>query len=167
MSCLSDRALAEQFAPVARSIARREVAKHGISYDDVYSDALYGLAVAIHRRLPGKPFAAYARSCMEGSVLHGKRDRAGRYRKAPRPELVDLDDCIVSEPGPGPYEQVSGRELWRRVDQLDTRSRLLVRLYYQWDFSQDELAPLIGVSQMQVSRLLRQARESLAVAIAG
>jgi RNA polymerase sigma factor (sigma-70 family) len=45
---------------------------------------------------------------------------------------------------------------------LDSRSRLIVRLYYLHDLTQTEIGWRLGLSQMHVSRLLRQAITLLA-----
>lgn len=152
---------------LARYMARRETGKHGIDYDGVLSDALLGLAKAHARCEPGRPLAPYARRLMEGEVLHGKRDGAGRYRQAPRFEIM-LDDQVgvmASDPRPGPLEQVEARELWQWVDRtLSPRDRLVVRLSYQWDLTQTEIAGVIGCSQMHVSRILRAAVAQLRAA---
>ena len=47
------------------------------------------------------------------------------------------------------------------LDQLDERERVVVRLRFVEDLSQTQIAARIGVSQMQVSRLLRRALERL------
>lgn len=95
--------------------------------------------------------------------MHGKRDRAGRYRQAIRPELVPLDDALDwADARPGPAAQVEQADLWRHVDAtLDCRARVVVRLTYQWDLTQQEIAAVIGCSQMHVSRILRAALAQL------
>jgi RNA polymerase sigma-B factor len=45
---------------------------------------------------------------------------------------------------------------------LESRSRLIVRLYYLHDQTQDEIGRRLGISQMHVSRLLRQGIAQLA-----
>ena len=47
------------------------------------------------------------------------------------------------------------------LEQLDERERVVVRLRFVEDLSQTQIASRIGVSQMQVSRLLRRALEHL------
>lgn len=154
----------EQLVPTAHVIARREVAKHGIDYDEVLSDAMWGLALATVR-CDGRPLGPYARSTMEGEVMHGKRRRGGMRadsvsRQRP-PRLVPLQDggtIAAVDESADPVAVSDRRELWRRVDAaLDARSRLVVRLRFEWELSQSEIAQLVGVSQMHVSRILRAA----------
>jgi len=61
---------------------------------------------------------------------------------------------------------VSDGELARAFDrvaldallhQLDERERLIIKLYYEHELTQDEIGHRIGYSQMHVSRLLRRA----------
>jgi RNA polymerase sigma-B factor len=48
-----------------------------------------------------------------------------------------------------------------RLEQLDTRARLAVELYYRHELPQTAIAEHLGCSQMQVSRLLRAALAQL------
>jgi RNA polymerase sigma-B factor len=47
------------------------------------------------------------------------------------------------------------------VDQLADRDRLILRLRYNQDLSQSDIGGQLGVSQMQVSRLLARIHERL------
>jgi RNA polymerase sigma-B factor len=47
------------------------------------------------------------------------------------------------------------------LQSLEPRDELIVRLRYERDMTQAEIGELIGVSQMQVSRLLRRALNRL------
>ncbi len=61
-----------------------------------------------------------------------------------RYELVELDATVSAV-----------------LDQLPARERLVLRMRFVEDLTQSEIAEQIGVSQMQVSRLLRRALEQL------
>lgn len=62
----------------------------------------------------------------------------------------------------GCYDRVEFHASLRgALDQLDERERTVVRLRFVDDLSQTRIAARIGVSQMQVSRLLRRALERL------
>jgi RNA polymerase sigma-B factor len=52
------------------------------------------------------------------------------------------------------------------IETLDDRDRAIVRLYYQHELTQAQVARRLGYSQMHVSRLLRQATERLTRAAA-
>jgi RNA polymerase sigma-B factor len=52
------------------------------------------------------------------------------------------------------------------LETLDDRDRAIVRLYYQHELTQAQVARRLGYSQMHVSRLLRQATQRLTLAAA-
>jgi RNA polymerase sigma factor (sigma-70 family) len=68
----------------------------------------------------------------------------------------------MADGAPSPPDQVLRNELWREVDRLPGRQPIEVRLSYQYGLSQTEIARLMGVTQMTVSRDLARAREALA-----
>jgi RNA polymerase sigma factor (sigma-70 family) len=167
--------IAEDFVPLARKLAWDATRRYGTDFPDAYSDALYGLVRAARRADPDRPFASYATYTIRGAILQGIRDRWGWRRGTPRPQLVSLDDphrgehgdetlseTIADESAVSPYEAAENARLWRQVDALPAKQRSAVRLHYQWSLSQSEIAGLLGVSQMQVSRYLSQARSRLA-----
>jgi RNA polymerase sigma-B factor len=67
-----------------------------------------------------------------------------------------LDETIGAEdPGYGTAEQAA--TLDRLMSSLSHRERDILRLRFEQDLTQSEIGSLVGVSQMQVSRLMRQA----------
>jgi RNA polymerase sigma-B factor len=52
------------------------------------------------------------------------------------------------------------------LETLDERDRVIVRLYYREELTQSEIGERLGLSQMHISRLLRQATAQLAAAAA-
>jgi RNA polymerase sigma factor (sigma-70 family) len=166
------RGLAVRFMPFAERVAKRRTLNSG-EQADVRADALFGLVNAARRGTVGRPFAPYARACIEGQILRGKRDRSGirSDRKAVRPRSVsfdalpgdvDPDSQLMSGGTPiSPYQAAEDAELWRLVDALAPREGRAIRLYYQLDETQRTIASVLGVSQMEVSRILNRARASL------
>jgi RNA polymerase sigma-B factor len=70
----------------------------------------------------------------------------------------------VAEEDPG-FELVDiGETLRGSLAALPERERLILRLRFERDMTQAEIAELIGVSQMHVSRLLRRSLERLSAA---
>lgn len=69
---------------------------------------------------------------------------------------------VVGEIDPGFDRSVGAIDLRRALGSLEDDERELLRLYYFEDCTQSELAEMLGVSQMQVSRLLRSATRRLA-----
>jgi RNA polymerase sigma-B factor len=87
---------------------------------------------------------------------------------APRPgggeeESWTLAESL-SEEDPG-FERVEvGETLRGTLEALPARERLILRLRFEEDMTQAEIADLIGVSQMHVSRLLRRSLDRLSAA---
>ena len=74
-----------------------------------------------------------------------------------------LETVGASEPG---YELALDRSALRQAAAgLSDRDRLILKLRFEGDFSQQQIADRIGLSQMQVSRLLRGALQRLRQAI--
>jgi RNA polymerase sigma-B factor len=63
------------------------------------------------------------------------------------------------------YEMVEiGETLRGTLEALPARERLILRLRFEEDLTQAEIAELVGVSQMHVSRLLRRSLDRLSAA---
>ena len=84
---------------------------------------------------------------------------------APRPGSDADDDwnhghaVAYVEPG---YERVEfGESLRGTLEALPARERLILRLRFEYDLTQAEIAERVGVSQMHVSRLLRRSLDRL------
>jgi len=163
-----------RFMPLAERLAKGRTLHSG-EQAEVRADALFGLVNAARRRTLGRPFAPYARACIEGQILRGKRDRSGirNDRKVVRPLSVSLDG-LPGDPDPSsqlmsgkmpisPCQAAEDAELWRSVDALGPREGRAIRLYYQSDETQGTIAGVLGVSQMEVSRILARARAGLRV----
>jgi RNA polymerase sigma-B factor len=74
-------------------------------------------------------------------------------------EWTHADELGVEERG---YELVDLKETLRgTVDALPARERLILRLRFEEDMTQAEIAACVGVSQMHVSRLLRRSLDRM------
>jgi RNA polymerase sigma-B factor len=87
---------------------------------------------------------------------------------APRPGRGDEEGWTLaeslSEEDLG-YETVEiGETLRGTLEALPARERLILRLRFEEDLTQTEIAELVGVSQMHVSRLLRRSLDRLSAA---
>ena len=87
---------------------------------------------------------------------------------APRPRTGEEESWTLaeslSEEDPG-FERVEiGETLRGTLEALPARERLILRLRFEDDMTQAEIADLIGVSQMHVSRLLRRSLDRLSAA---
>lgn len=158
--------LAAEHVPLARRLARWAAGKYRQNFDDVFSDALYGLTIAAGRHRPERPFDRYASSVIVGEIQHGIRQRAGfravRERGEEPPRREPFTDERVAMCVPGPHELVERSELWSAVDQLPDGERRAVRGYYLYGFTQTELAKRMTVSQQSVNRTLERGRRALA-----
>jgi RNA polymerase sigma-B factor len=77
-----------------------------------------------------------------------------------RDDLASLLPVATGEDG---FEQVEAREMVARLlPRLSPRTRQIVELRYFEERSQSEIAAIVGLSQMHVSRVLRQAMATLA-----
>jgi RNA polymerase sigma-B factor len=84
---------------------------------------------------------------------------------APRPGDGEDDSWTFSESIGGEekgYELVEiGETLRNTLEALPERERLILRLRFEEDMTQAEIAQRVGVSQMHVSRLLRRSLDRL------
>ena len=99
------------------------------------------------------------------------REAAGAYRAVSLDRSRDDDDedgagiadaVGVDDPGFSVAEDAATVERLMRV--LDEREREVLRLRFQEDLTQSEIGARIGVSQMHVSRIIRQAIARLRMA---
>ena len=87
---------------------------------------------------------------------------------APRPGSGDEESWTLAESLSDEeqgYELVEiGETLRGTLEALPARERLILRLRFEEDLTQAEIAEKVGVSQMHVSRLLRRSLDRLSAA---
>src|ERR687886_1769282 len=119
------------------------------------------LATDLHRQ-PTVPELADALSLDEEQVLEAL-EASGAYRATslslPRSNEDEAGETLgdtvgTSEEGFGPAEQRA--TLDQLMQTLPARERHVLRLRFDEDYTQAEIGEVIGVSQMQVSRIIRQ-----------
>ncbi|WP_433834070.1 sigma-70 family RNA polymerase sigma factor [Actinoplanes sp. CA-015351] len=94
---------------------------------------------------------------LEGARAHHTTSFSTPYGAAGTGELGDI--CGADDPG---YALVEGRlTLETALDQLDERDLRIVVLRFHGNLPQSQIAGLMGISQMQVSRLLARALAKL------
>ena len=76
----------------------------------------------------------------------------GEHRADPSPELDPLQGVLAED---------RARQLWQAVDELTTRERVVVLLFYQQQLTVGEIARSLGVSSGTVKTLLFRARRRL------
>ena len=150
---------------IADMLARRFVSDAD-AFDDLRQVAAIGLLKAAERfdDARGVPFPAYAIPMILGELRHYLRDRAWpvrvpRTERTARPVAVALDDAAADVDALGSADDrlvVEGL-----VRGLRRPEREVVRRYYLADRSQEEVASELGLTQIQVSRLLRGALSAM------
>jgi len=180
--------LVERFMPLARKLARR-YGHSSEPFEDLLQVAALGLLKALERHEPGRgaPFESFAIPTILGEMRRYFRD-CGWAVHVPRgpKELVlealqalqGYETVSLDAPRPGSEEASSYVEaigvdderyelieldatLVSALGYISTRDRELLRMRYVEESTQTEIAEQIGVSQMQVSRLLRRSIEQL------
>lgn len=169
--------LIQQYLPLVRRLARRHVGR-GEPYEDLVQVGTIGLINAIDRfQLDrGVDLATFAIPTIDGEIKRHLRDRAWPIR-IPR-RLQELDPTLkirvaeLVDGQNGEFEQESALEHGYQLGEdrialaggfriLDARERLLLRLAYFDCMSQKQIARLVGISQIHVSRLTRRALAKL------
>src|SRR3954469_14549659 len=86
---------------------------------------------------------------------------------APRPGVEDPDSTLGDATGTLDPELLRAEHratLARLFDRLDDRERRVLRLRFEEDMTQEQIGAIVGVSQMQVSRIIRGAVGKLSAA---
>jgi RNA polymerase sigma-B factor len=147
----------EEHLSLVEAIARRH-ARRGEPLDDLVQAGCIGLIKAVDRFDPGRgpALSAFAGPFIEGEIRHHLRD--GR-RHAVRQGAGSLE---AVEDGEDEQARSQARLLLARGwPALSARDRRLLELRYFGDLTQSEIAREMGLSQAQVSRLLRASLERL------
>lgn len=158
----------EQHLPLVHAVARR-FAHRGEPLEDLVQVGAVGLIKAVDRFDPtrGVTLGAYAAPTIAGEIRRHLRDRVTLIR-IPR----DAGDEAAAARFPLPLEAAAGsrpddaaeRGLARSEDRalvanglraLPPRERRVVRMRYYADLSQRGIASHLGISQVHVSRILR------------
>jgi RNA polymerase sigma factor (sigma-70 family) len=139
--------------------------------DDTRSDALWGLILAARGFQPDRgSFANYAALRIEYAIRRGRQIRSGlprsEWKGGDHPTPVSLN-TPVGDGGPQvldllPSPPEADKELLTDLLRwLPARECLVLRLRYYHDLTQSDVAIIIGLSQMQVSRIERAALAQL------
>jgi RNA polymerase sigma-B factor len=98
-------------------------------------------------------------------AMEAARASTATSLSAPRATDGDVDDTLGASIGveDGGFAMVEHRATYQQLSAcLTDRERTVVELRFEADLTQEEIGKRIGVSQMQVSRVLRQALAKLA-----
>jgi len=167
--------LIEQYLPLANRAARR-FARRGAEREDLVQVAALAVVRAVDRRDPRRSelLAAYVNRSVDGELRRHLRDRAAAVRI---PRAASSDDSperwtaqaplqLAEEAWAGddpPVEELTLERalIARAARALDARQRRIVLLCFFLDWTQEEAAAELGISQAHVSRLLADALERM------
>ena len=161
------RLLIEQHLPLVRTIARR-FTHRGESFEDLVQVGAVGLIKAVDRFDPrrGVTLGAYAAPTIAGEIQRHLRDRATLIRipRGAGEEAAAARFPLSLEAAGGSHSDDAEQGLARSEDRalvaiglraLPRREREVVQLRYYDDLTQRGIAAQLGISQVHVSRLLR------------
>ena len=153
--------------PLVRSIARRYTTS-GEPLEDLVQVGTVGLLKAVDRFEPGrgKDLRALAAPTIEGEIRHHLRDHAQLVRT---PERVRAQDgpvrAVPLEAGATPVAPPDAGDeralIAAGLELLSGRERRIIELRYFEDLRQADIAERLGISQAQVSRLIKRALETM------
>ncbi len=161
----------ESHLPLVRRLARR-YAGRGESFEDLVQVGSLALVSAVDR-VPterASTLTAYVARCVEGEIRRHLRDRSSVVRVPRRVRAERAGDALVTDDEAvlelACDERAEDLALSRALVTsaarcLDGRERRVVALRYFLDLSQAEVGDAVGVSQVQVSRLLRGANDKM------
>ena len=170
--------LVELNMPLVRALARR-YANRGEPIEDLVQVGAIGLLHAIERFDLDRrgDLAPYAVPTILGEITHHLRDR-GSIVRIPRRRVASppvalasydemdarLGDSIATET---PYDSSEDRlTLVASLRRLTVRERRIMHMRFFAGMSQEEIARREGISQVQVSRLIRASLKRLRSALA-
>ena len=160
--------LIETHLPLVRALARR-FAWRGEPLDDLIQAGAIGLIHAVDRYDPGRGvFEAYAVPTITGEIRRHLRDRGALVRVpdgaaiAVRIHPLEEDDGPPVDPIAGVIDRVA---LATALRSLPLHERRIVLLSYYGERTQRRIADEVGISQIQVSRLVRRALERMRPAL--
>lgn len=155
----------EQNLPLVHSLARR-FSRPSDSMDDLVQVGAIGLIKAVDgfRADRGNDLGAYAVPTIVGELRRHLRERppgpggGDRRDVVAVPVTVPLDEASLEATSELEVEQSEARELVRTgLRALGARERRIVALRFYRDLSQQRIAEEVGLSQVQVSRVLASA----------
>ena len=147
----------EEHLPLVREIARRYT-NRGEPFDELFQAGSVGLIKAVDRYDPDRSptLAPFAASLIEGEIRHHLRHHSRHTARAAG---------AATEPEPGRPDETEHSEArlllaggWQA---LSARDRRLLELRYFCDHTQRQIGEELGLSQAQVSRLLRATLDRL------
>jgi RNA polymerase sigma-B factor len=147
----------EENLPLVHSLARR-FSRSSETLDDLVQAGAIGLIKAVDgfRDDRGRDLGAYAVPTIVGELRRHVRERATAAA------VVELEEESLAAAARSQAEVSETRALVRSaLDALGPRERRIVALRYYRDWSQESIAAEVGLSQVQVSRVLSASLEKM------
>ena len=160
--------------PLVRALARR-YANRGEPVDDLEQAGTIGLIKAVDRFDPavGREFRSFATPTILGEIRRHFRDKTWAVRvprglKDDYARVVGVMSHLTGELGRSPTIADIGRESGLTEEQvldalaaLPARERVIIHLRFDKGLMQSDIARIMGISQMHVSRLIARALERM------
>ena len=161
-------------------IARR-FENTGVGIEDLVSIGTIGLIKAVNTFCPGKKIklATYASRCIENEILMYLRKTAGRKNEFSIDEPLNVDwdgnELLLSDVLGSDNDVVNRNieskdeknQLLRLVKELDERERQIMTmrfgLFGSKEYTQKQVADMLGISQSYISRLEKRIIEKLKI----
>ena len=146
----------------------RDLQERALSVDRAAEDLTNRLGRAPTVRQIGQALELDDEAVLE--AMQASRAASTTSLSSPRGSEEDGDSTLeatIGMPEDG-FEQAEQRALYQQLAQcLSDREREIVSLRFEHDMTQEAIGKAVGVSQMQVSRVLRQALAKLAAEACG
>jgi RNA polymerase sigma-B factor len=160
--------LIENNLPLVRALARRYAAQTD-SFDDLVQAGTIGLIKAVDGFRPdrGRNLAAYAVPTIVGELRRHARERSwpalGPRDRSRAAIQVILDEAALEAPVSDLALERGENRIFLRTcfRALTKRERRIVALRYYRDLSEARIGAEIGLSQVQVSRVLKSSLEKM------
>lgn len=163
----AQRRLAEDYIPLARSLARPLKLRFPRSYQELDSASLMALVEAARDFDParGVSFATFARLRIRGALADVGRSMRLRGIDGPAPLVVALTPysehhgsvLVASEPPPVGSGLEDLESFERRIRPLPARHREVIRLYYLRGMKLSEVGQALGLSTARVCVMRQEA----------
>lgn len=167
----SQRRLVEENIRLATHVAKRftNVLKcTGLDFDDLFSLACLGLCYGARLYNPALSKASYLYKCCENAILQELRKRRNRNQQA---RIVSMDASawfldteatlgdILEDPDADVENEAIAHMALAHVLGEATERELMILKLYAIGMNQTEIAPIVGISQCHVSRILAKMRK--------
>lgn len=147
----------EQNLPLVRALAHR-FSRPSVPFDDLVQVGAIGLIKAVDgfREERGRDLGAYAVPTIVGELRRHVRERA-----TASPDVLLEDETPDADSVAHPDASEARALVRAALDVLGPRERRIVALRFYRDLSQERIAAEVGLSQVQVSRLLSASLEKM------